>query len=317
MACILCKSGIDRSHLLELRDIPFYYGVQNQTIELILAKHSLNALLTTCPTCGLTQQVGYEKNNDIGSNHEFAITDTLTHAEGAVIVAALEIVGIDDKLKVLAFAIDKSIEGQVYSPCGNCRDAIAEYCHEDLVVVSGPANGGTITVVSGQEFFFNDYQYFIGNPNEAAVSAAFAASQRAYADKEVYGATIVTPNKIYAGSFLGDAAYHPALPVFASIVNLRDSEYNPAKTLVQELVIVGQDAPPRVLYKDRQYFLEFSAAVNAFNHETEPIPVKLYQTDADGNVLMAWQTNSYEWLPYSFDPANLGMDMAAGIAKLV
>jgi 2-polyprenyl-3-methyl-5-hydroxy-6-metoxy-1,4-benzoquinol methylase len=63
--CILCQSDIDQCHIFDFGDIPFYYGVQNQTIESILKNRALNAFLITCPTCGLTQQVRHEKNNEI------------------------------------------------------------------------------------------------------------------------------------------------------------------------------------------------------------------------------------------------------------
>jgi cytidine deaminase len=264
-----------------------------------------------------------------GSNHEMAITDTVTHGEESVIDHALEKAGEDDLLEIIAFSGKEG--GGPISCCGNCRDAIQEYCPDDLVLLSGSVKGGAVSVMNARDLFHGDFRR--GNDIRGFaeqykyIDQAFYAASSSYdiyADKKkasMYGAVIVSDCKAFKGSFFGDVSYHPILPIGAAICNFRDSTMDAMRLQrVSEIVIVTFGCPADIPYKDRQHALEFSQSIAAYSGKEDwAIPIRIFKTDRAGNFEDSRVTNTREWLPFPFSPKHLGKDqeMKAGIAKFL
>lgn len=262
-----------------------------------------------------------------GSNHEMAITDTITHGEEAVIAAALEKYGIDEPIQVIAFA---GLEGgHIASPCGNCRDAIKQYADLDnLVIINAARTGGKAVVVPGSAYFkssFNEPDNDIEKSRilcSNGLKQALKAEQAAYdtyltkTSPLLYGAAIVCENGlVFRGSYRGDVAYHPELPISAAIGNFRDGSDDITRKSIIWLVVASASHIPDVMYKDRQHALEFAEAIQSLNKKSGiPLPVYLVNA-AESRVL---KTDTHEWLPFSFSPKHLGLEneIAAGYEKL-
>ncbi|MDD4878144.1 MAG: hypothetical protein PHO02_03855 [Candidatus Nanoarchaeia archaeon] len=260
----------------------------------------------------------------LGSNHEMAITDTITHGEEAVIAAALEKYGKDDPIQVIAFA---GAEGEeIGSPCGNCRDAIRQYADLDnLVIINAPTAGGTAVVVPGNAYFKNDFAE--ANAEEKAwllesdaLAQALKAEKTAYdvylakSSPKIYGAAIACDNGlVFRGSYRGDVAYHPELPISAAIGNFRDGSDDACRKSVKMIVVASAGSMPDVMYKDRQHALEFAEAIQSLNNKSGiPLPVYL------ANGRQVFKTDTNEWLPFRFSPKHLGLEkaIAGGYEKL-
>ncbi len=249
-----------------------------------------------------------------GANHEMAITDSITHGEEAVIAAALDQYGKDDPLQVIAFIASEG--GKIASPCGNCRDAIKQYTDLDnLVIINAPRDEGVAVVVPGRAFFKDSFDEITGDGKKgllssAGFSEAVKAEKNAYgiylseASPRVYGAAIECVNgAVFRGSFRGNVAYHPDLPISAAIANFRDGSDDPTRIKVRS-IIVAAAARPEVLYKDRQDALEFAEAVQSLSGKSgQALPV--YLIDAGNNRV--FRTDTSEWLPFSFSPQHLGL----------
>lgn len=269
----------------------------------------------------------------IGSNHEMALTETITHGEEAVIARALDNYGDQDKIVTIAFEGPTNEDGKAYigSPCGNCRDSIEQYCDMDaLVLLEGSSKKGPISYMPGNRFFFEDYETARKTPgNEAGFLQAKKGLHTAYdylvpkeKQDQLYGAAILTEDgRIFRGSFKGDAAFHAVNPISAALCNLRDSADDPERINLKEVYVVGKKQKPKVLYKDRQHLLEMVEAMRIYKGDDplEPIPITLYQLGGRNQVQKAWKTDSQEWLPHSFSAAAFGMDkkIKEGIEKLV
>lgn len=256
-----------------------------------------------------------------------AITDTITHGEESVINVALEKFGRDDPIEVIAFT---GLEGgELGNHCGNCRDAIKQYMNiNKSVTISAPKDGGKAFVVPTKVFFKSEFE--IANHWRhslliaKSISQALKAEEIAYdiysteSSPAIYGAAIVCENKdIFRGSFRGDVAYHPILPISAAITNFRDGGDNFSRKYVQGIVVASEKRVPDVLYKDRQHALEFAEAIQSLNNKSgESLPV--YLAHLNNGSLKVYETNTYEWLPLPFSPKHLGMEnmVRKGYAKL-
>ncbi|MBS3167931.1 hypothetical protein J4216_02315 [Candidatus Woesearchaeota archaeon] len=267
------------------------------------------------------------KNGNIvaGSNHEIGISSGMTHGEEAVIAAALENFGSEDSIQIIAFV---GLGGnEIPNPCGNCRDAIKQYTDlANLVIINAPREGGTAVLVPGNAYFKSNFTEVIGEESRLdAIKQAIFAEQSAYdiylteSSPKIYGAVIVCENgNLFRGSFRGDVAYHPELPISAAICNFRDGSNDSSRRYVKEIVVVSSGSIPNVMYKDRQHALEFAEAIQSLNEKSgEPLPVYIINVGNDGSI-QTFKTDTNEWLPHSFSPKNLGLEnrIAAGYAKL-
>ena len=264
-----------------------------------------------------------------GSNHEMAITDTVTHGEEAVIVAALEKSGGDDPIQVIAFV---GLDAGLPSSCGNCRDAIKQYTNiENLIMICGPRDGGEAIVLPGALLFKDEFTEMKSKEkkeilNSEAVTQALRAEQIAYnvystaLSPPIYGATIECENGlVFRGSFRGDVAYHPVLPISAAITNFRDGSDDLERRFVKRIVVVARGKVPSVQYKDRQHALEFAEAINSLNGRLgEPLPVYLVNIGDTSKKCQVFRTDTNDWLPYAFSPQHLGLEseIVNGIRKL-
>lgn len=262
-----------------------------------------------------------------GSNHEHGVTDTLTHGEEGAIAAALEEAGENDPVKIIAFA---SPHEKLITPCGNCRDIIAEYCSKELVIVSGRKEGGLAYVMPGKEYFLDNFRRLKLSGLEDTITfkgflGALKAERTAYdiytSPEKIYGAAIVTQKgEVFRGSFRGDVAYHAVCPISAAISNFRDGSDDPGRLNVKEMVIASTCHQPKIPYKERQHMLEFAEGIQAYNNKSgQPLPVKIFQADEQGQVIKGWKTDTNQWYPLPFSPAHLGMEnkLKEGIGKLV
>ena len=250
-----------------------------------------------------------------GANHEMAKNDTVTHGEEAVI-SALTSQYPDDLIHVLAFV---GVGGTIASPCGNCRDALKRYADlENLVIINAPKNGGESIVVCGKEFYKESFTA-VPHPGMILASNGLVAARKAERDAydvysknslPAYGAAIVCDGCIFRGSYHGNVAYHPNLPISAAIGNFRDSD-DPARKNVLSIIVAAEEMPV-VHYKDRQDALEFAEAMQALNGREGPLPVYIVAGDD------IYKTDTEEWLPYPFSPSHLGMQdrIVEGYRKL-
>ncbi|MBR9683725.1 hypothetical protein GOV03_04260 [Candidatus Woesearchaeota archaeon] len=260
-----------------------------------------------------------------GSNHEHGITDTLTHGEEAVIAAALEEAGEEDPIKIIAFA---TLDETMVAPCGNCRDVIAQYGHPDLVIISGKKEGESAFVIPISEFYFDTFRKLSDLENIATSPGfleALKAERTAYdiytSPERLYGAAIITQNNlVFRGSFRGDVAYHAVNPLSAAIGNFRDGSDDISRLDVKEFVVVSTDHQPKIPYKERQHILEFVEGIQAYNNRSgQPLPIKMFQVNPQGEIIEGWETDSHQWYPFPFSPAHLGMEnsLKKGIEKLL
>ena len=281
-----------------------------------------------------TGAVTRDGNIVFGSNHEMAITDTVTHGEEAVIAAAVGKYGPNDPIQVLAFAglSGKKIEEIGIVPCGNCRDALRQYADLDnLVIINAPRDGGTAVLVHGKVFFKNEFDEVHGEEkprlqNSDAVTQALRAEKTAYdiyltqSSPPIYGAAIICENgMIFRGSYRGDVAYHSVFPISAAIGHFRDGSNDPSRKDVREIVVAASGSIPGVMYKDRQHALEFAEAIQSLNGRSEtPLPVYLVKAGNSEQDITVFKTDTHEWLPLSFSPKHLGLEkaMADGYEKL-
>src|SRR3989344_1733978 len=295
-----------------------------------------------------------------GSNHEMAITDTITHGEEAVIAAALEKYGKDDPIQAIAFA---GLGGaDIASPCGNCRDAIRQYSDLDnLVLINAPRDGGKAVLVPGKAYFKDVFHSLevpegiqllyssVGRftmsrldnrmifklmhgeektrpPHVDGVREALRAEKNAYdiyvtsSSPRIYGAAVVCWNGlVFRGSYRGDVAYHPELPISAAIGNFRDGSDDTNRRKVKEIIVAATGSIPDVMYKDRQHALEFAEAIRSLSgNPGTPLPVYLVNLKSDGQRTEIFKTDTNEWLPLRFSPKHLGLEkaMASGYEKL-
>jgi len=264
-----------------------------------------------------------------GANHEMAITDTVTHGEEAVIAAALDRYGKDDPIQVIAFA---GQESGISSPCGNCRDAIRQYTDlNNLVVIGAPRIGGTAVLVKGKTFFTDSFKEATEEEKERLfvdnlVYHVLKAEKNAYdiylteSSPKIYGAVIVCENGMaFRGSFRGDVAYHPVLPISAAISNFRDGSDDLSRKDVKSIVVAATGRIPDVMYKDRQHALEFAEAIQELNEKPGiSLPVYLVNIGKIVRTTKVFKTDTKEWLPFSFSPKHLGLakEVAAGYEKL-
>ncbi|MEK6942656.1 MAG: cytidine deaminase [Nanoarchaeota archaeon] len=312
----------------------FINGLDNQVIESVDPRW-VSALEVALTSQATPDQSGYhvnaggvtKKGNFVsGSNHEMAITDTVTHGEEAVIVAALETFGREDPIEVIAFAGLGG--GEIASPCGNCRDSIRQYADpNNLVIINAPREGGKAVLVPGRAYFKSDFIEVkeTGELRFAAIKQAVLAEQSAYdiystkSSPKIYGAVIACENgSIFRGSFRGDVAYHPDLPISAAIANFRDGSDDPSRKSIREIVVASTGSIPDVMYKDRQHALELAEAMQSLNGRSgNPLPVYLVNMGNDGSMKI-FKTDTNEWLPHRFSPKHLGLEgaMAGSYAKL-
>src|SRR3989338_8791796 len=246
---------------------------------------------------------GATRNGKIvsGANHEMAITDTITHGEEAVIANALGQYGKDDPLQVIVFT-GLGGGGEIPSPCGNCRDAIKEYTDLDnLVIINAPRSGGSAVVVPGRAFFRDTFNEVTGDEKKevlssAELSEALKAERNAYdiylseSSPRIYGSAIKCFNRaVFRGSFRGNVAYHPDLPISAAIANFRDGSNDPTRINVQSITVAATAIVPDVPYKDRQDALEFAEAIQSLNRRSgQALPV--YLIDAGNNRVFRTDT---------------------------
>lgn len=311
----------------------FINGIDNKELGFNLKwTYALEAALESKAT---PIQSGYHVNTGaitkkgkivLGSNHEMAITDTITHGEEAVIASALEKYGKDDPIQVIAFAGLGG--GNIGSPCGNCRDAIRQYTDlNELVVVNASKDGGLAVVVPGRVFFKNEYTEIEGDKRRQillseASQQALKAEKTSYdiyltkSSPKIYGAAIMCENgSVFRGSFRGNVAYHPDLPISAAIANFRDGSDNLSRKNVASIIVASKETVPDVMYKDRQDALEFAEGIQSLNKRSGiPLPVYLVN-ESEKKV---FKTDTYEWLPFSFSPKHLGLEnsVAKGYEKL-
>ena len=267
-----------------------------------------------------------------GSNHEMSITDTVTHGEEAVIASALEKYGKNDKIEVIAFLGLDGIYLDIPKPCGNCRDAIKQYTDlEKLILINAPKLGGNAIVVPGKSYFFENYENVSGAEKQlildsAALQESLNAEKMAYDiyssifSPKIYGAAILCENNlVFRGSFRGNVSYHPELPISSVISNFRDGSNDPNRKKVKAIIVSSTCNLPNVMYKDRQDALEFAEAIQSLNNNSGiPLPVYLINADTKIQNSKIYKTDTYQWLPYSFSPKNLGMEkkIVEGYRKL-
>jgi cytidine deaminase len=272
------------------------------------------------------------QNNNVvfGSNHEMAITDTITHGEEAVIANALENYGPNDKIKIIAFLSNN--EEEIGSPCGNCRDSIKQYTDLDnLIIINAPRNGGTATIMPGRAYFKNEYEEIPASKREKILKSivlkeALAAEKIAYTtyltqdSPNIYGAAIQCENGLtFKGSFRGNVAYHPSLPISSAISNFRDGSNNSSRKWIDSIIVASTSGIPEVMYKDRQDALEFTEAMQTLaGRSRTPLPIYLVNAKNGLESAELFETNSSEWLPFSFSPEHLGLadQVAKGYEKL-
>ncbi len=246
------------------------------------------------------------------SNHEPGICKGM-HAEEAATTAVLE-TGKNARVQAIAFAGNYP---EPIAPCGGCRDVIKEYGTPDMVMLAGNQKGGKIFLTRASEsYFFDNFtpisQERLSGANAKAVSEARKAESQAHSiyttQDKVYGAAIVCRNgNIFRGSLALDAAYHPIYPITAARSNLRDSSNDPERLDITSLVIVQTGRMPDVPYLDRQQLLELDGLSKAATDRAGPIPVFMYELDAEGKIVRVAQTDSDEWLPNAFSVLQLGM----------
>ncbi|HIH32036.1 TPA: hypothetical protein HA235_04985 [Candidatus Woesearchaeota archaeon] len=303
----------------------FKNGISNKLVD--ADPRWISAIETALQSKATPLQSGYHVNTGaitkngnivIGSNHEMAITDTITHGEEAVIAAALEKYGMDDKIQVIAFAGLGG--GEIPASCGNCRDALKQYTDvENLIMINAPKEGGEAVFVPGKVFFKDDFTKLSESPFQEykEILHAQLADFMAYdiyskkPNPNMYGAAIVCEDgDVFRGSFRGNVSYHPVLPISAAIGNLRDSRDYSKRFKVKCIVVASENHIPNVLYKDRQDALEFAEAMQALNGKKgKSLDVYLVSYSITKEYShKIFHTDTNEWLPHAFSPSRLGLE---------
>ena len=289
--------------------------VKSELIELVeyasLSKPSPNQSNYFVRTAGLTERGIKVK----GGNHEKGITDTLSHGEEAVIIAAAE-ESPNDPLKYIVFSGEHD---GIARSCGNCRDSIKERC-PDALIANGVKKNRHIHVIDAKRFFFDNFDQFTESDikimpgfNEACYAMRFSRDLFVPPNIDLYGASVVDKNgKVYPGTFFGTCNYTPTNPIQSAVNNYAanlSTKNIKQRVPIDHLVIVGLNTKPSPLYKDRQFFTEIAEDSQALKGKLgTPLPIFLYEADNNRKPQKMWKTDSYEWMPFPFSPYHLGME---------
>ncbi len=242
-----------------------------------------------------------------GSNHEYGITRAL-HGEESVVNAALEAAGTEDPLVTIALVAGQP--GNIATPCGNCRDILLQYTAPDALVISASSQGGEVKILPLNAYFKQEFEEVtIPLPPEiiAHSQRAAALAYDLYAKPEqVYLAALQTAAGVFAAGIETDVAYHPSLPIRNALLSVREA-LDPRRLNIESLYVISHGHAPQVPYLERQHLLEFVERLTAARKISAPLPIILAELTLNHRVLHTWKTNSQEWLPYPFSPANLGL----------
>ena len=244
-----------------------------------------------------------------GGNTEFAICDGI-HGEESAVANALD----DEpksKIEIVAFT-NHGEAPEVPRHCGNCRDYLMRYASKNAETVEGSLKGDILVVPFWNTYIVENFMAadnfrFLSDHHDAIQQAniALKRSYDIYARQKgrdmLYGAALITTEGLFRGSYDGDAAFDPVLPIKASIINMKNSHVSRDAFNIEGLVVVARSRP-KVLYKDRQSLLELQEQFS-----DKPIEVILANVDETNKIRRVWRTDSNEWLPYAFGPASLGM----------
>lgn len=266
-----------------------------------------------------------------GGNIEYSLTRAI-HGEESLIANALQH-GLTKENKIELIAIVVGEPGNVATPCGNCRDLLRQYVDMNVELVCGSPKGGIAKVMPLSAYYFDNYKKleaeslildiqkygvieYSAHPLRKAIEKAYNIYTTEEDKKKNYGAYFLFDNEIISGKYIGDAAYHPILPLTSAIATFENSGlWKSDIKHVHGLMLGALDNIPDVKYIERQHLQEF-AQKNSVLGMKYPLPVYLIKFKKNSEINSNWKideiyvTDSKEWLPYSFGPLNLGLEDA-------
>ena len=197
-------------------------------------------------------------------------------------------------------------EGNIATPCGNCRDILADDLGRNVEIVSGAASGGLAIVARLEDYLFEPIR-----PGELKFHAPGTIERGKRLTSDFYSPD-VRPERRYVasistskGAFIGCrdlmCEYHPIYPLEDAVrAATRENDFN-----LNRAIITCEDQTPHVMYRDRQHLLEFNLYGELLEGKERDPPVYLVTT-INGQISRVLQTSVKEWLPLPFSPRNFG-----------
>ena len=273
---------------------------------------------------------GYHVKSSISSdvfvlqsgNIEYGFCQSL-HGEETAISALRSVLGRDELDKIVLGLIAGE-EGNVATPCGNCRDLLLDDLGTDFEIVSGAPEGGLALVTNMKDYLFDGFAKIknlktlpplFENRVQTAIKVGGWLTNNAYSSGKSnrrYNALLKTQDRDFVGALDLMCEYHPIYPLRDAIRVARRAH----TTHLDYVVIVAEESKmenpqeaPHVMYKERQHLLELNLQHELIADKEFDPPVYLVTVNRQNDgleITNVWQTSVKEWLPLPFSPRNFG-----------
>jgi len=282
---------------------------------------------------------GYHVRGGIGASHsagyaalfsgnfEYGFCQAL-HNEETAIAVLRSVVGRGE-LSDVVLGLISGEEGNIATPCGNCRDLLLDDLGTDIEIVTGAPDGGLALVTNMEDYLFDDFTQITDVETlpsdfkkkvQIAVTEGNRIENNAYfsgKSNRRYRALLNGYGEDFVGALDLMCEFHPIYPV-RDAIRVARRKHDP---YVRYVVIVAEESemedpqkPPHVMYKDRQHLLEFNlqrelVEDEEFNPLVYLVTVNRQERSFGGdqiNIANVWQTSVKEWLPLPFTPRNFG-----------
>lgn len=252
-----------------------------------------------------------------GGNIEYGLCQA-QHAEESVIAAFRSVYKRKQTTDKFILGIISGEEGNVATPCGNCRDIIIDELGTSVEIVTSAPNGKIAVVAQMSDYLFDDYKRIGRNDVPRDVAEELESLVREEKNmlrlksplisqcfpERVYIGMVKTPKATFKGFPEVRADYHPIYPLRAALTIAENTgEYG-----IENIVIIGNgkgEKQPHVMYKDRQHLLESSIYGELIGVGKSDPPVYLVTLD-NKTITGVWCTTAAEWLPLPFSLKNFG-----------
>lgn len=243
------------------------------------------------------------------------------HGEESAIVALR--MNYPDYTGDVVLGIIAGEEGNIASPCGNCRDIMLDTMNgqaDKLHIVSSAQNGGLAIVTDLRSYLFDEYREITEKDRDSLLP--ILASEIEYIKQNLHGKTYdpYSPpnhpypdrlytvgisngrNNIFVGGHQVDAAYHPTYALENAISQAEDD------VSIDHVLILSSNPdgkPPHVMYRDRQRLFEQNQKQEDILGTATNPRILLINNNGQGEIKI-WRTTIKEWLPLPFSSDNFG-----------
>lgn len=259
-------------------------------------------------------------NGDIvvpAGNIEYGLCQAL-HAEESAVAALRASLGKKDIEDKTVIGIVAGEEGNVATPCGNCRDIMLDTLGKNIEIVSGAPTGGTAVVVPFERYLYDVFPAEKELPERLllGVGRHYHLLREVYMpsnihQERVYVAAVSSSGSTRVGTLSIGCDFHPIYPIENALRRLWDCR----QTSVDMVTIVTSSEIPHVMYRDRQalYNAHHNAELLA-GKKSDP-QIVLITIDENGVPTQGSRTSVKEWLPFPFSTKNFGSKFEGDLAR--